>query len=1368
VALTPALVLTCAHVIRDAGEITVRLASGVELAFRVSASDPELDAALLEPEEGESRRIGEESIVVPRRLWRGSWPKADGSVRAESFTAEPDAPRETYIAVRVGADPSERRVSFEVLGDRQGISEKHSGGPALAVDPLDRTTHPRTFGIVRSIDRTTRGGGDSAEVGWLVPMDRIAERFEQVAELLETPIERSLTWHNHWEPRSRGVASHEVPGFFHKGYRGAYHGVLQHLEARDGGLLVLTGPRASGKSALLARVVVLSCPRYRTELADRLPDVLDGCRARRDPVDAAVLARNLDGDAVAAELARQLGLTATSADQLVGRMSERHMRPAVVIDAVDESPVPEEVIELAVMLADAGAQVALGLLRGDQSAWVPAEAAQVQLDTPEYHDGDAIRECVEARLTHTGRYDTETARRIAAAVAERADGSFLIAVFAARKIADQQARIDTRQAGWRDALPTDLGEAFRQFIESVSHSRQDRAKALAVLHPLAHARGDGLTLKPSDAWLAAANRLRPDVMVELTEPDLQRVVGEASRILVRSPAGGWHFFHPEGLGEAIRTMRARQAVSTNRDPADQVALDEATRHAAEGFVEALVDLLPRDPAAPADAYDRLDPYLLNHLATHLVDGGRVGEILDRPGLLLAATPDALRRALAGAASSTGWEDEPARIAVVHALARRPADRTERAVALHAALRRQGARRLADRVRAAARIERLPHELLNGPRLPPVATTMPEAHAGSIRALAVLQGEIGPRLISAGDDRALRSWLADGHPGSFAVTDAGAKSVALVVLDSDHGPMVVSGRSDGALRSWLPSGEAGPLQQAGDGHPVLALAVLPSDRGSLIVSAGADRQVRLWPLDGPLEAEWDAEQSILALAVLAGEEGALLVGGGLDGTLRSWLPTGEPALFRKDGAHRGGVRALATSASRDGRLLVSAGGDGVLRGWLPDRCQEPRWEVSAHVGALRALTVVQRAEDPLIVSGGADGALRSWLLGAGAPPAGAGTCCGFDAGPLAVAEAHAGSVTALAALPGARGSLVVSGGDDRALRSWRADVPSSPPAESHGHTDSIRALAVLEDDRGPIVVSGGDDRVLRSCRLDGSGGPIGQPDAHDGAVRALTVLEGERGPVVISAGEDRSLRSWLADGRRGPFAVPDVGTDLVRALAVLRRPEGPLVVSGGADGMLRSWEWPDGRRGFEVRAHTEVTALAVLKHEDGPLLISAGADGALHSWRVGGDPGPHFARPRSESDWISALAVLDGDDGQLVVCAGADGTLHSWFADGRQGPPAVPADGKHPIRALATVDAGPGSLLISAGDDHALRIWPAAGRRGPLEIRDVHTGRINALAVLDSAHGPLLVSAGEDRLVVTTALRVMEAQLAALQLAPSPR
>jgi WD40 repeat protein len=1334
VAISPTLVLTAEHVGRGATAVQVRATSGKTITFSALLSDQDaaLDVALLSCPAA-TGGIDAQSVVVPRLLWRGHWPGDESQAWAESCTSESDTPRRMDVSVQRG-HRDDARVQFVVEHDRQGVRHGHSGGPLLDLDAVQGA--PRLVGVVRARDGTTVDPLDNAGVGWFVPIDVIAARFEVVRDLVESPVERDPAWARHWEPRSRGVATAREKGHYYAGYHRAYERLCAHLE-QGSGLMVVTGSRGRGKSALLARVVVLSCRRYRTLLADSR--ALAGYQSLVSVVDAAVFSRGKSTDEVAEEIAHQLGLGGRVATEVVAALAIAESDVSIVIDAVDESDDPRGLVaELVLPLTDAGAQVVIGGLRRHVASTVSSDAEWLDLDG-RYADESAVEGYVQLRLRELDGYPPTAVASVAHAVAARAVGNFLVAELVTRTLKRVQP-IDTTQAGWQKQLPTNVGEAFREYLARFGGARD---QMLALLHPLARALGDGLTIEPDTIWLQTANALPPDLVDTLHHADLVDANRRAGDYLITdpSPSGARRLFH-EGLGEAIRTQLAQDALIERGQEPTGDAIEMYDQDHAARFVDCLVSLLP-DPGAPLEEYGRLDPYLLRHLPTHLAEHGRIGEMLERPGLLLTCDLPSVRRALVRGALSVSPEHEPIRVAAVYALAI-DGDASERAAALCAALTRQRARPLAERTRGAG--GPLKYELVFGPALPSMLTTVQRAHDGHINAVVAAADDVGTVVVSSGgSDDMLRSWRLDGTPGPLPATQSEISVEGLVLAADDVGTLLVSA-IDGELRSWRLDGTTGPLRV--DDPNTLGIAALAStadDEGAILVGGDHIGAVRSWRLDGtagPLTID-HAHDSIETLAIAEDGVGTMVISGGSDGALRSWRLDGTPGPLAVEDAHSGGVYALAVAADDVGPVVASGGFDGALRSWRLDGAPGPLIVEDLHGGWVKALAVVADDAGPILVSGGFDATLRSWRLNG-------------TRSTLTVEHAHSGGIEALATAPGDSGVVVVSGGSDGALSSWRLNDACGPhvPTGADNHSGGVWALAVAADDAGSLLVSGGRDGALRSCRLDGTPGQMAVADAHDGGIIRLALTADDAGPLLISAGLDGALRSWRLDGTPGQMAVADAHDGAIAALASAVDNAGVLLLSGGRDGALHSWrsggtpgplnvagcagtDDPDDIDGVE---NIPVRALAMATDDVGMVALIGYDDGALRSYRLDGTPGPLNVES-AHSNAIDALVVVTDEFGTLLLSGGIDGALRSWRLDGQPGPLNIEDTQSDLVWALAAAIDREGVVVFTGGSNGALRSWRLDGTPGPLTVDDAHGGGIGVLAVATDSHGAVLLSGG---------------------------
>jgi WD40 repeat protein len=1374
VALSRRLVLTCEHVVRGMHAVGVRDEFGTQLPCNVLDRDEALDVALLEPA-GVDDEFEADSVLVPRALWRGARPSDEG-VEVEVCSDEADTPRALRVELRP-APRSARRVQFGVRDLRQGVQHGYSGGPVVEAD---WTTTPRLLGIVRARDVSSTDALDKAGAGWLVPTERIAERFEAVAALVETPVERSAAWQLHWEPRSRGVVHTRDPGFFFAGRDAAYATLRGHMEDGEG-LLVVAGRPGSGKSAVIAHLVALSCPRYLTLLGPAREEAVGSLAPLGHPVDAAVWARAKTPTEIAGELAEQLGFKAAGAEDLLAVLQQVTDRLSIAIDAVEESHDPAMLMrELVVPAAQSGAAVALGASAAAVMYMAPGDTTLVGLD--DETSVGAIEKFVARRLTRKGGYDANSAEKVAAAVSAKADRLFVVAEVIATTLA-AEAPIDVRKSGWRTRLPADLTDAFRGYLARFG---DEQPRVLAVLHPLAHALGAGLRISPDGAWLTAANRMRADELDPLEEADLRHVSQLASDYLLTSPDGERRLYH-DGLAEAVRKLVAQ----TRANKMLGATAAEQEEAGTAQFTDALVSLLPEDRDAPGSAYTALDDYLLQYLPAHLAEAGRTAELF-RPGLLLVTHQDRLRRALIRGAIAVSASLEPARVALVDALARNEPTRPGRAAAFCLSLRRQGEEAWADRIEAALvgddqsrdRVSgdvvtatsdkqpgltqpAFPYELISAPPLPWVLATITDAHSNGVTALAAVEHGGEPLIISAGwnqagCDQAIHSWRLDGRVGQLNLRQA--KLGSICALEHDGEPLIILGGSDGSLSSWRPDGGTGPLQvphahvdENGHGRPIRALAVAAYTGEPLIVSAGEDRALRSWRLDGstgPLQKP-DAHSRKIATAIANADDGfvtsvaisaltvveqhdePLIISAGYDDVLRSWRLDGRPGPLQQPSAYRRSIQALAVVEHAGAPLVVAGGVDNVLRTWKLDGREGPLKRPGAHSLTIHALAVVEYNGEPLIVSGGGDGAVRSWRLDG-------------SAGPVDQPYAHPSAVSALVSVEQDGQTVIVSGGDDRALRSWRLDRPVGRLAQPDAYARSIKALAVVEHDREPLIIGAGQGTALRSWRLDGRLGPLQRPDAETFQIASLAVVQHDDETLIISGGT-QERRSWTLDGREGPLQQQRGYTALDDALAVIEHDDEPLIISDSGPGPgLSSWRL-DGRAGpFQQPDSGAMYALAALDHEGEPLIVGACNDWTLRSWRLDGRAGP-LQQSEARDYYIERLAVVEHhDDEPLIVCAGRNGALLSWRLDGRVGPLQRLDAHNGLIRALAIVDRDGEPLIVSAGDDRAVRSWWLDGRVGPLQQPKAHANSITSLAIAEHDGEQRIISADLDAVIIVHA------------------
>ncbi|WP_317452238.1 MULTISPECIES: AAA family ATPase [unclassified Streptomyces] len=429
------------------------------------------------------------------------------------------------------------------------------------------------------------------------------------------------------------------------GRQGSLDRVVRWMDTHPRGLLVVTGPPGSGKTALLGRLALTSLPAWRDGQRPELPS---SALPRTGTIHAALSCRGRSLHSLTSALWQVLagldGMAPPPAgpatpdrchravERLVGTSGSLNL----LFDALDEA-LPEQAHEIARRLLNP-----LAALRGVRVVVAtrprPRRRATVQGAEESLTDaldqsvaplvlgddeeaGESIAGMVASVLAEAPAYHREEDRAwIARTVAARSRGSFLVARLAARYLARRRwAMTGTELARWMDEGRMDLGKRFGEEIGHLAGQR-GAERVEEMLRPLAVVQEPGLARR--GPWLALANALRDEGSSELTPADLHRIgIGAGGDLVARQllPGGqdvSFHLAHPdygpqllrragldpaEAHSKAVAALRERAAEGWRH--ADTYTLGLLGAHAAEagpGHLRALFEdmefLVRTDPA----------------------------------------------------------------------------------------------------------------------------------------------------------------------------------------------------------------------------------------------------------------------------------------------------------------------------------------------------------------------------------------------------------------------------------------------------------------------------------------------------------------------------------------------------------------------------------------------------------------------------------------------------------------------------------------------------------------------------------------------------------------------------------------------------
>jgi hypothetical protein len=388
----------------------------------------------------------------------------------------------------------------------QGVQAKLGNGQRL--EPM---TNSRLAGAHLSLPNPHYRAADSVRIE-----DRRADLALPVSDLV-----------THWDPRSRGVASQDNPGWL---FTGRSH-LMRRLIAVAGGAAgttLVTGPAGSGKSAALARLVTLSDPGFCADHAALVSSIPADLRPETGLVDVAVVATGKTSDEIFGQLRDAFGIqvpprpTMAETRRAWARWTATLERPVtIVVDALDEAADANDLIDQVLSyVADSNdvtpmVRLIIGVRSPGRAEDVPVDqnqrrpladhaeeklqAERIAVDQEPWWDPADIVSYAENVLLNTpgspysrSPEDERGARDLAAVLGAQVGKSFLVARMAASSLASREYTIDSTDQQWNQAITAGVQGVFRDDLYSALKLAEDRERAVQLLRALSFAEGRGL------------------------------------------------------------------------------------------------------------------------------------------------------------------------------------------------------------------------------------------------------------------------------------------------------------------------------------------------------------------------------------------------------------------------------------------------------------------------------------------------------------------------------------------------------------------------------------------------------------------------------------------------------------------------------------------------------------------------------------------------------------------------------------------------------------------------------------------------------------------------------------------------------------
>ncbi|CCK24406.1 hypothetical protein BN159_8478 [Streptomyces davaonensis JCM 4913] len=1113
----------------------------------------------------------------------------------------------------------------------------------------------------------------------------------------------------HFEPRGRGIEHLGEQGDHFVGRTATLTELARWLAGpHDGRARVVTGAPGSGKSAVLGRLLLLSDEDYAAR-TDARPETLPPRGLTLVPLHA----RRATLERLVTDLAAVLGSPGLNRGELLEILGRRTTALVVVVDALDEAGTAGDSAEGAriarELLQPLSTLAGIRLIVGARRPLVPALGhATTVYDLDEHGSHFAADDVVayarsllldshEANSLSPYRDNPALADTVARGIAVRAGTCFLVARMTARALVQGQRTVDPARPGWQEELPSDVGQAFAEYLDRFG---SQQAKVTHLLLPLAYAQGSGLPW--STLWSPLVRALTG---TDCPHADLAWLHQNAWEYIIETeaPGGSRYRLYHETMAEYLRTPGGESA-------AHQIVADT------------LLTQVQPDPLNGRRAWSAAHPYIREHLADHAAAGGTLERLLHDNGYLVHAGSASLMRALRtappGLARTRGSVYRAS--ADIHAGA--PPEERQDILAIDAARFNQP-RHVID-------------ELSEGRPWRPLWATGSLVHT-ALR--TTLQGRTG-------------------HAAQIACVTMDGRPHA-VTTDSEPRNPTRSSRlfADGVLRVWdlttgdqvaSLTGHTGRISAVAcytfDGH-AHAVTISPAD---LLGNGAGDGTVRVWDLNegtGRVIASGDlghgslGHMSTMAYTMIDGQPHAVTGNQTGEAAVRVWNLL--------DGGLRGPLTGHVDAVSSIGCIDIEERPHavvGCLNGaaWVYDLTDRTiRTVLTGHTQQVTAVACVSIAGVPHAITTSADKTVRRWNLDEG------------GAGTVLTGQTHAAS--ALACTHIAKVPHAVTGGDDSLLRVWNLNS-GTQRATLTGHTSSVWAVACISVDGRAHAVTGSGEPSARVWDLteDTQARTVRRGHTRQVSGAAWTTVDGR--PHWVTVGRDDVVRVWDAASGTQRVALtghtagswghpPSLDCTVIDGV--------PHAVTGGADYTVRVWDLSRKKERSVRTGHWNQVNTVVCTSIDGrPHAVSGSADWTVRVWDLTDDSRPEqifeFGRPsRHEYD--------PGRDATAVICADLDARPHAVLAWGGDhnavhirdltdgSPRGVLSCDMSGVVALATTRIAGRTHAVACGE--GVEVWDLT-QRTRRAVLTGHTGWVSAVACACIEGRPHAFTTGADRTI----------------------
>ncbi|MEA3207302.1 MAG: hypothetical protein QOE70_359 [Chthoniobacter sp.] len=642
--------------------------------------------------------------------------------------------------------------------------------------------------------------------------------------------------------------------------------------------------------------------------------------------------------------------------------------------------------------------------------------------------------------------------------------------------------------------------------------------------------------------------------------------------------------------------------------------------------------------------------------------------------------------------------------------------------------------------------------------------LPQFTLGADPVSAVATSPDGKSFATAGRDRVIRIWNADGKP----LKELPGHTAAINSLKfSPDSTKLASGSADKSIRVWdLAAGKL--FAQAETPNEASAVAWVLA--GTQLASAGGDAFIRLWQLPAQAEGALSQVKEISSQPVTCLEafpaDGKQLLSGSRDGSMRHWSVESGKQVRQMD--HGAPVSAIAVAPN--GKIFASAGGN-VARLWNAEKGTQvaelkgdhrararigqsdqavafAKSEVAYWKTSLDTATKVQSAK--------ADALKKAAEAAAAAGKAQAEKKEALEkttdekarpAAEEALKKAESAWSAADKALPAAR---LAAQQADQAVIEAKTGVEQATASQQKAETEAEQAKKALSEKEKPIravafaansltVATAGDDEMIRTWSAETGAGFDTYP-GQLGAVQTLAYTADGR--LVSSAAQNgavawRTTPSWTLARAIG---TGDEKSPLAnRVLALDFSADGQSLATGGGvpsrSGEVKIWRASDGSLLREILPSHSDTVFSLDFSPNGKSIATASADKFVKIFDTA--TGKLVKQLSGHTHYV--LGVSWKADGRRLASSGADKAVKIWaFPTGEQ----LKSVEGFTKEVTSARFVGLGNEILTASGDAKVRLL----REDGTAVRDFAGNKGFLFSTAVTPDGQIVLGGGQDSIL----------------------